>query len=162
YGGLVPLALYVSFMVAIVGLWRERPQGLEAMAATLVGAAAIVTGYAFVQVSGHDPFHWGATAAEQAVNAAYFKSQPGSTLGNSNFAGSYLGITLPLVVALAALAPRRQARLAWIMLALAQVGALVLTRSRGGVVAGLAGLAVLALVHRRVLPGWLKALAALA
>jgi tetratricopeptide (TPR) repeat protein len=113
----------------------------------IVGAAIAVTVYAVLQRFGIDAFDF--------RDATGLKPDfPGSTVGNSLFAGSVCGMALPVAVALAVRASAR-ARLAWFAAALALGAGLWATSSRSGILGAMAGVAVVALVTpgrwRRVL-----------
>jgi O-antigen ligase len=147
YGGLLSLVLFAVLALMIVGVDGEAPgDGLRWLAWSVVGAAVVLSAYVVLQALGVDFVDW----REASGRAVKFQ---GGTMGNSDFAGGFLGIAAPFFVWLVLTVPRR---LSWLALAggglLLDVGALVLTRSRGGVLAaGVGGLAV-ALLLRSFLP----------
>src|SRR5204863_6728448 len=143
YGGLLPLAVFALLGLLIVALWWEEPGGLTAVASAITGAAAGVSAYVLVQAAGWDWIDW----REPSGIKATFQ---GSTVGNSDFAGGYLGIALPFVVFIAGQA-RGRARWAWGVVATADVAGIVVTRSRGGLLAAAAAAAVTVATRWRAL-----------
>jgi O-antigen ligase len=112
--------------------------------------ATICAAVALVQWAGADPF---AVAAWQPSNdGASVRMRVYGTLGNPNFVGVLMAMTLPLTVAtLSSASDDGRRRLAWAALAL-QAGALVATGSRGAVLGLAAAVAVYATLRwsRRV------------
>lgn len=156
YGGLLPLLLYVGIMHAVVALHWDRPAALRAVLAAVGASSSVVAVSVLLQQAGIDRVLWAGPVMGGLLG------RPGGTLGNSNFAGAQLGIGLPalwylLVSANGAL--RRSAVLAAIGLVAA---ALWFTQSRGGMLAGLVGLGVMAASTRRRRSTWPKRAAAIA
>lgn len=149
YGGLLPFLLYAVIMIVIVGLYWEKPTDLRdiPMASTL--ASFLLTLYVLIQAAGQDWIPWRDSSGGPPP-------YPVGTMGNSNFAGAYLGIALPFVIYMAATAKRDIYRAAlWILVAL-DVLALWFTQTRGGMIAAGTGLLAMAIAYRDRLPGWLK------
>lgn len=145
FQGWLPTVLIVLLGVLIADAFRDDAQPV---AWALVVGGTVVGAYAVVQVLGMDPFEWqlGTTLANQTL----------STLGNPNFTGGFLGITLPITAGLWLQRPDRRSLL-WKVGALMTIG-WIAARSEGGWIAGLAGLVVVggfALVHRRRAFAWL-------
>lgn len=146
YGGLLSLVLFAVLGVVVVGVAAEAPEeALRPLAWSVVGAAAVLALYVVLQTLGVDFVDW----REPSGRAVKFQ---GGTMGNSDFAGGFLGIAAPFFVWLLLTAPRR---VPWLGLAAAglalDLGALVLTRSRGGVLAaGVGGLAAAVLLRDRL------------
>lgn len=153
FQGLIPYLLVIALGLLIVDAFEGRAQQL---AWALVAAASLVAFYALVQFVGADPFTWGLPYG--------ITTQALSTLGNSNFAGGFLGIALPLAVGLAVSGERHRARA--VRLSLLILAGLLATRSEGGWAAGFAGAATVLGVwfaRRRPIARWLgAAVAALA
>src|SRR4051812_18440369 len=144
YGGLLSLVLCVGLGLLVVGLWWDQPDGLSQVAVAITVAAAIATGYLLLQAAGLDWIDW----REASGIKAQFQ---GSTLGNSDFAGGFLGVALPFVLFMAGSA-RGRLRAALLVLAGAEVAGVIVTRSRGGLLALAVGGAVLIASHWRTLP----------
>ena len=161
YGTLTEIALFAIMMAAVAvcdGAFAGRMQ------TAIVIASVPPTIYALAQIAGVDPLMWDVGVL----------SRPAGTFGNPLFFGGYLVTVLPLTVAAAAaesLAVRRERRartretVLWILSAL-QIVALAATRSRGPVVAAVAGLGgavlVVAAVYGRGYLRWMPAALALA
>ena len=153
FQGLIPYLLVIALGLLTVDAFEGRAQQL---AWALVAGASLVAFYALVQLAGADPFTWGFPYG--------ITTQALSTLGNSNFAGGFLGIALPVGVGLALSGERRRARA--VRLSLLILAGLLATRSEGGWAAGFAGTATVLGVwfaRRRPIARWLgPAVAALA
>lgn len=139
FGGLIPLALYITVMVLVVATYSARPRRLRQLAWAHGAAATIVSVYVLVQASGYD----------RRVGPGTLSEFPFSTLGNSNFAGSYLAIALPLSLftVLSVSRPRLRA-LAGALLGL-QALALWYTQTRGAIFAAVVSAAVVFVLSRR-------------
>lgn len=144
YGGLLSLLVFVALGALILSVHRERPDVVGLLpwgfAAGAVGTAA----YVLLQTAGIDFLDW----RDASGNPVRFQA---GTMGNPDFTGGLLGIALPFFVLLVA----RQAgrvRLAAATATVVVVAALFATRSRGGLLAAVVGLVVLAGVERRRLP----------
>ena len=135
FQGLIPYLLVVAFGI-MLGTSRISPQKI---ARGMVTSGALVGFYGVLQVTGMDPlklvvddlFHFGLT----------------STIGNPNFVGGFIAITLPATVSFwitRALPP-------WIAIptVVASVLALFLTGSQGGWVASVAAVWLLIYPHVR-------------
>lgn len=149
YGGLLPFALYFGVMLLIVGIYWERPDGLRDIPKASAWASLLLLGYVLIQESGQDWIEW----RDASGGPPEF---PVGTMGNSNFAGGYLGIALPFLVYMAFAAKRDVYR---ILLAVAvglDILALWFTQTRGGMIAGAAGLFTLAFLNRHRLPAVLR------
>ena len=138
YGGLLPLVLYVLAAATMVLVFSDRPADLWwGVRAVVVGACGLAC-YVLLQAAGLDVVDWTDEVGGQVRYHA-------GSMGNSNFAGGYLGISLPLAVALAV---RRRP---WLVAAAVGGAGLWVTSSRGGLLAAGAGLLALGLAHRGVL-----------
>lgn len=149
YGGLLPFTLYAVIMVALVGLYWERPQDLKEIARASAAASVLMTAYVLIQAAGLDWIEW----RDASGGPPEF---PVGTMGNSNFAGGYLGTAVPFLVYTAAAAKRDITRTVLTALAGLDLLALWLTQTRGGMVAAAAGLALMAVLHRELLPRWVR------
>jgi O-antigen ligase len=129
--GLLTLLLYLGlFLLARHAVSDVRR--LTVLFSGISAGAAAVAGYAVLQKAGVDPF-WDGFLPEGRVF---------STLGQPNALAAYLVIALPPACYLAAIA-RGMARLALVLVVVEIVAAVLLTSSRGGLVAllAMAGLA---------------------
>lgn len=133
YSGLLLYSCCTLLFVAVLRLFDAGAVRLVAYA--LIGSVVVVSTYGLVQLAGADPLPWGGAYGDVVF----------STMGNPNFAAAYLAIGLP-VLGWAALT-RRPATLRWVAVALLPCAVLAIrgTRSSQGVIAGAAGLSVLAL-----------------
>jgi O-antigen ligase len=139
YAGLLPYAAYlVIFLVAVRLYATARPRGLVI---AFFFALSGVTAYGLVQLAGLDPFGW-----ETGGLRAVF-----STMGNTNFAGGYVGMVIPLIAAMVVLPGwERSWRFAGGALLVVSLVYLLGTRASQGPIAAGAGLAVVG-------AGWLLA-----
>lgn len=149
HGGLLSLVACLAFAALVVAVFQGRPERLDAMVpAAMLGGAAVVAAYVLAQTAGLDLFEW-----EQAAGGA--TRYAAGTMGNPDFAGGLLGITLPFGVRGAV------SRRGWAYGAATAVivAGLVATRSRGGLLAAAVGVAVLAVAERDRIPrrAWLGA-----
>lgn len=149
YGGLIPILLYVSIMLVLVGLYWETPDSLRKIPLAVAAAAVPVAAYTLLQAAGLDPVEW---SSGGGVKAKF----PGSTLGNSNFVGGYLAITLPFIAYLSFSLTSRPARFASGALFAACAAGMWFTGSRGGLMAAAGGLIGMALFFRDRLARWMK------
>ena len=92
YGGLLPILLYVAMAVVIVGLYWKHPAKVVHIAWASVLGSAVLSAYVLVQAAGLDPLRW--VDPRSGVDPEFVSG----TLGNSNFAGGYLSIVLPIAV----------------------------------------------------------------
>ena len=82
YGGVLPLTVFVAFAALVVATTWERPERIATIGLLLGAASVVVAGYALLQRAGIDAFDF----REASGGEVRF---PGSTLGNSNFAGGF-------------------------------------------------------------------------
>lgn len=134
YDGLLGLVAGLLTAGLVIGYRASQPRHLEALAAaTLLGGAGALA-YVLVQGLGLDWIEW---FNQSGVPIA----QPYGTVGNSNFSGAHLAMVVPLAVAAASqLAPRWQ-RWAMVGFAMAAAVGVVVTQTRGGLLALVVGLA---------------------
>lgn len=144
YGGLVPYVLYAAILFTVVGLYWQRPKSLDQVIWAIAAASFLIAGYALLQAAGADWIPW------KMANGAPPSSSI-STMGNSNFAGGYLGMACPFVVYLLITHWRRRKWTLLIILAM-QFAAISASGSRGGMLAAGAGLIAMAAVYRDRLP----------
>lgn len=148
YGGLLPLLLYVSIAMLVVGLFWEEPGRLDKIVGAVVAATPLVAAYVILQAKGADFVHWGVDADANLSIVARHRQYPVGTMGNSNFAGGFLGVAFPLVGYAVLRSRSGSLRLALVLLAGFDAAALLFTRSRGGLLAAVAGTLVLMLFSR--------------
>lgn len=89
FQGLAPYLLVFAFALLLRDAFRDRPR--EVVVAQLI-SGAVIGAYAFIQWLGLDPFSWSLINETTSLST--------STLGNPNFVGGFLGMLLPVVVAL--------------------------------------------------------------
>lgn len=130
--GLIPYLVIITLGVLVADAFGGR---VAPVAWTLVASAALVGAYGVLQVLRLDPITW--TRPGVAV----------STVANPNFTGGFLGICLPVALALWFSEPARRKLV--LALALPLVAGLIVTFSQGGWAAGLAGSAIVAGAHFR-------------
>ena len=129
FQGFLPYAAVILFGVLVADSFRDR---LPMLAWAIAVAGGAVGALAVLQVTGLDPLaRYAAPAIARTAS---------STLGNPNFTGGFLAITLPLALALVVedKARRRQS----ISLLVAIVGGLIVSFSQGPYAAAVTGLAV--------------------
>lgn len=149
YGGLLPFALYAAIMVLIVGLFWEKPGQLKDIARASAIASVLLTLYVLIQAAGLDWIPW-------RDSNGMPPSFPVGTMGNSNFAGGYLGIAIPFLVFVAATAKKDFVRTILFVMVGLDLLALWFTQTRGGMIAGGVGLTTMVFAYRDRLPRWLK------
>lgn len=133
--GLLTQSAYLAlFLVAVASL--DTGRRLRRLWAALVGGSAPVVVYGLAQWVGADPWLWQVDASSPIV----------STVGRSNFLGSYLVLVIPLTAALALAQESHQTprRLLLGLLLAGQVAVLALTQARSAWI-GLAAAAVTAI-----------------
>ncbi|MEO7804522.1 MAG: O-antigen ligase family protein, partial [Actinomycetota bacterium] len=149
YGGFLPFLLYAIMMFVIVGLYWEKPQDLKEIARASVAASMVLAGYVLIQAAGADWIPW----KDSTGNAPPF---PVGTMGNSNFAGGYLGIAVPFVAYVAAAAKSYGMRTALFVFLGLDLLALWFTQTRGGMIAAGAGLLAMVFLYRDKIPRWFR------
>ncbi|HEX5096612.1 MAG TPA: O-antigen ligase family protein [Acidimicrobiia bacterium] len=151
YGGVSSLVVFVAFAALLVVCTWDRPERVATLQLFLAGTAVAAASYALLQRAGIDAFD---VREASGANARY----PGSTLGNSNFAGGFFAIALPCVVACAVRAADRRYRLVWSAAVAIVAGGLWASSSRGGMIAAAVGLAVAAIAGRHAITARLRPL----
>ncbi len=143
--GLLTLTALAALFVITAARLRTRAQADRLWAALAWGSLPVVA-YGLLQAAGLDPLNWRSDAASPLT----------STLGRSNFTGSYLVLVLPLTLS-RFFAARRWP---YLLLATGQAVCLLLTQSRGAYVgATVAGMALLLAWQVRAGRGRLMAIA---
>jgi tetratricopeptide (TPR) repeat protein len=153
YGGLIPFLLYAAVMFTMVGIFWERPKELKMIARASAGASILMMTYVLIQASGHDWIAWRDSGGGPPIF-------PVGTMGNSNFAGGYLGIGVPFLIYTAATMRRDWLKTLFGVLVGADLLALWFTQTRGGMIAGGVGVAVMAFMYLKKLPRWVQVVAA--
>lgn len=155
YIGLLPILMGVAVMFTVIGLYWCHPGHLSQLAWASAIAAVLMSGYVLLQAAGLDWTEWNIGGGPSEF--------PTGTMGNSNFAGGYLAIALPLVLYAAFVVARSRRHIivragAGALFGLT-VSALWFTRHRGGILAAFVALVVMALLYRRRPPRWVAACA---
>ena len=138
-----PSALTLGLAAPLLGLALARDDAPASTVATAQVLGAVLCGaVALLQWAGTDPF--ALAGWRPPIDGASIRMRVYGTLGNPNFVGVLMAMTLPLTLALSADAST-VGRRAWIALALViQSAALVATGSRGAVLGLGAAVAVYA------------------
>jgi O-antigen ligase/polysaccharide polymerase Wzy-like membrane protein/tetratricopeptide repeat protein len=152
YGGLIPFLLYAAVMFVMVGIYWERPKELKSIARASGLASILMMTYVLIQASGHDWIAWRDAGGKPP-------EFPVGTMGNSNFAGGYLGIGVPFLIYTAATMRRDWMKTLVGVLVGADLIALWYTQTRGGMIAGGIGVLAMAFMYRHKLPRWVQATA---
>ncbi|MDT7644629.1 MAG: hypothetical protein QOC75_1629, partial [Pseudonocardiales bacterium] len=150
YNGLASLVLCEAVACLIVVLYRNDTSRLREIAVVLAASAVLVTAYILIQFFRLDPVVW-ASGGSRAYFANVNSRYPPGSLGNSNYAGATLAVMLPFTLARALAGSDRQGRARWLAASTMQAVAIWLTRSRGGLLATIVGLAVFVFLHRQYL-----------
>lgn len=146
YGGIVPYLIYAMAMTLIVWMYWASPERLKDLAWAVVAGSSILTLYILVQALGWDWVEWSSPDGKPLI-------WPTGTMGNSNFAGAFLAMGLPFVILVALGAKTFLAKIAFLAVALIQVHAILLTQTRGGMIAAVTGLLAMGFLMRDRLPG---------
>jgi O-antigen ligase len=139
-GGLISYLLYAGVVYLMAVALAGRPVDLRRFVWALVLGSLVHSAYIFVQAVGLDPITW----QLPDEGARFF---PLGTMGHSNFAGAYLAMVLPPALWLA-MTSRGRARTAAAAAAGILSVALLLTQSRGALLAAVAGVAAMIAVRR--------------
>lgn len=133
YGGLLSYLAYLLVFLVVVRLFSaSSPAGLMR---ALVVALALVSAYGLAQAAGMDPYTWSSGRDKPVF----------STLGNTNFAGAYTAMVLPVAAAAAVFRGWSTAwRLASGVILLLGVCYVPVTGATQGLLAAAAGLALVA------------------
>jgi O-antigen ligase/polysaccharide polymerase Wzy-like membrane protein len=154
YDGLIPFTLYITIMIAIVGLYWERPDDVREIARAAAAGSILMAVYVLIQAAGLDWIPWRNPGGGNPVF-------PVGTMGNSNFAGAYLGVTIPFLIYVVTTAKSNFAKAVLGILAGVDLVALWTTQTRGGLAGAVAALVTMAFMYRDRLPKWARAMAAL-
>lgn len=149
YDGLIPLCLYALIGLLIVALYWEEPHHLKDLVRIAIYGVVADAGVVVLQKAGWEGIQWADFAGNRSVH-------PVGTLGNSNFAGAFLGIALPFCLHAVLTARHRLSRTLLAGVVLLDVVALWLTATRGGMVAAAAGAGCLLFLYRKRLPTWAR------
>lgn len=126
FTGLIPYLVVIALAILIADGFRGD---IQPLGWSLVASTAVAGAYAVVQVLGLDPFEW--SEMNQAVG----------TIGNTNFAGAFFAICLPVAVGLLLVETRRRSLL--VVFTLLVAAGWVLAFSEAAWAAGTAGLLIL-------------------
>lgn len=144
FQGLIPYLAVGLLALLVADAFKGK---IEEIGWALSFSAGIVGAYAVVQVLGLDPLDW-ARAGEGTTSDA------SSTIGNPNFVGGFLAMTLPVAAALLVVRPDRR-RLAGVLGALG-LGGWIVSFSQGAWAAGLAGLVLSSGLYLARRGRWIK------
>ncbi len=134
--GLLGWAAYAAFFFAMLGWVKDQPVIKVNRLLDFVLLASVVPGaYALQQRLGLDVFY----VANRDL------TRPGGTLGNPVFLGAYFALLLPVVAIRCWQARRRHSELGlWLSVAVLQLAGLMMTQSRGPLLASIIGAVMLA------------------
>ena len=160
YGGLLPLALYAAIGLTLVGLYWERPDRLKEIPWAITLACIIMTPLTLwqatkIQCTGNGPFciPWRDSNGQPP-------SFPVGTMGNSNFAGGFMAMAVPMFLYVVLTARGAVLRTIMGVLFAADLLALWFTQTRGAFIAVGVSFLVAAFLYRDKLPRWVRLLAA--
>jgi O-antigen ligase len=144
--GLIAISAYAIVFISARRFCRTDADRRQLLLAVPL-AAAIASSYALLQHAGLDPVAWDSVAIIHGVG------RPAATLGHPNLLGAYLALAAPITLAFAhetrASRPRRA--LAFALIALLELAALVLTLSRAAwLAAAVAGIIMFAGLRPRL------------
>lgn len=141
YGGLLPLLIYVAVGATVWVLAAGNATRVAWLLGAMGVGAAVAATYETLQHLGIDAFEF----REASGAATRF---PGSTMGNSNFAGGLFAIAIPILLAGLVVMRGRHRWGAAALLAI-DISGLWWSQSRGAMVAAAAGTATLGLILTR-------------
>jgi O-antigen ligase len=152
--GLVSIVAYLATMMAMIGLYWEEPRRLRSLLWAVGLGAVVVAISVLLEQAGVERVFWPGPLSGSPW------PYPNGLMGNSNFTGALLGIALPSLWFLALTADHRLARLAAGGGIGVVVVALCYTQTRGGLLAAMAGIVVMAVARGRTRRGWIRPLLA--
>jgi O-antigen ligase len=142
--GLLTIVIYVAIFFVIAWTYTQRRDRAHELVYAMAGGAIVLTLYILMQRFGLDPIRWARPSGE-APGLEYF-----GTMGNANFAGGYLALTMPWVYLAYRRARATWWRIAIVVWAVVQLYALWLTSARNGIIGALpAAIAVIGFIHIR-------------
>jgi len=144
YDGLATLVLLVLFAGLVVAVCWDHPVRVDALAWALVVGAVVAAVYVWLQQLDLDWVRWYVARGRPVP-------RPQGALGNSNFSGAHLAMSIPLVVGLAAKEAGWRRTLLLSVLPVI-VGAVWFTGSRGAIVAALVGSGIAGLLAPGSMP----------
>ena len=150
YSGLLSLLVYGSLAALIVMLYWRNPAGLRLFCPVMTATGAAIGAYLLIQTAGFDVVKW------HDATGGPVRFQAG-TLGNSDFAGAFLAMVVPFIIETARTARGRWRLACWAALAI-DIAGVAASASRGGGIAVVVGLAVLAAVYRSTLRRYRRAM----
>ena len=160
YGGFLPFALYAAIGLTLVGLYWERPDRLKEIPWAITLACIIMTPLTLwqatkIQCTGNGPFciPWRDSNGQPP-------SFPVGTMGNSNFAGGFMAMAVPMFLYVVLTARGAVLRTIMGVLFAADLLALWFTQTRGAFIAVGVSFLVAAFLYRDKLPRWVRLLAA--
>jgi hypothetical protein len=159
YGGLLPFALYAAIALALVGLYWERPDRLKEIAWAITVACIVMIPLTLwqstkIQCTAAGPFciPWRDSNGQPP-------SFPVGTMGNSNFAGGFMAMAVPMFLYTVLSAKNQVWRIVLGVLFAADLLSLWLTQTRGAFIAVGVSFLVAAFLYRDKLPRWVRLLA---
>lgn len=152
YNGLLPIASYVAVMWLVVANYSERSNAIQGIVIGIAIAGTVMSVYMVFQAMGIDWHHW--QVADQRG-----PEYPIGTMGNSNFAGGYLAVSLPICLCYLLAARSTISRVLFGMSIGVQGLAIWYSQTRGGIVAAVIALAiVIAAGGWRFIGSWMRIL----
>ncbi len=162
YGGLLPFALYAAIGLTLVGLYWERPDRLKEIPWAITLACIIMTPLTLwqatkIQCSPNSP---GPFCIPWRDSNGQPPSFPVGTMGNSNFAGGFMAMAVPMFLYVVLTAKGSVLRGIMGVLFVADLLTLWFTQTRGAFIAVGVSFLVAAFLYRDKLPRWVRLLAA--
>lgn len=149
--GLVSIVLYISIMLAMIGLYWERPHLMRSLVGAIGMGSVVLAVSIILEQAGIERTYWPGPIPGSPW------PYPNGLGGNSNFAGASLGLALPCLSYLVLTTCHRLGRAALGGAIALDVVALWYTQSRGGMLAGVAGLTVMVLCCPERRRHWISA-----
>ncbi len=153
YDGLLTVLVMVLVFILIFNVYRDRADRLFELIWAVAASSMVMSIYIVMQAAKIDPFGWAKTTSRTA-------SPLYGTMGNSNFAGGYLGLAAPWIYFAYMNARSRRQRILIGLAGLVHLLAMTATFARNGLVAFLMVVLVLLYVNRSRVPRILKMAAA--
>ena len=153
YDGLLTVLVMVLVLVLIFNVYRDRPDRLSEVIWAVAAASMVLSIYILMQAVRFDPFAW-AKLTSQTAAPLY------GTMGNSNFAGGYLGLAAPWIYFAYMRAVTRRRRILVGLAGIVHLVGMTATLARNGMVAFLMVVLLLLYMNRSHVPRVLKLTAA--
>lgn len=159
YGGLLPFTIYAAIAIALVGLYWERPERLKEIPWAVTAACVIMIPLTLwqatkIQCTAQIPFciPWRDSNGQPPAF-------PVGTMGNSNFAGGFMAMAVPMFLYTVLTAKNQIWKAILGLLFAADLLSLWYTQTRGAFIAVGVSFVAAAFLYRDRLPRWVRLLA---